>query len=101
VWCLHWWWGWGSTECCGATKELLAEAPGGVLGRGRWWRAAGDAGHLLLKADHGHAEALLLLADVVDGAGERAHHFLQTVQPLGQIIGRWRDLLSRARGVSR
>jgi hypothetical protein len=41
--------------------------------------------------------SLLLLADVVDGAGEGAHHFFQTIKLFGQIVDRSSAFLSRVR----
>jgi hypothetical protein len=38
--------------------------------------------------------SLLLLADVVDGAGEGAHHFFQTIKLFGQIVDRSSAFLS-------
>jgi hypothetical protein len=63
---------------------VLVEAPSGML----------STSHLLLEVDHGYAETLLLLADVMDSASEGTHHLFQTVEPFDKVVHRSMHFLS-------
>jgi hypothetical protein len=56
------------------------------LGAGGCRVAVAHAGYLLLEVNNGHDQALLLLVDVIDIAGERTQQLFQPVEMLGQVI---------------